>query len=77
VTALLLMSAGAVLVVAALAAAVAHASRWAVGLAIAGEAVVGAGGLARGDWVVTAATWGTGAFLAWQWARLERKARRG
>jgi hypothetical protein len=74
--ALLLLAAGSALIGAAVAAAALRAPRWAVLLAVTGEAAVGAGGLAEGAWVVAAAGWGMGAFLAVQWARLERRRRR-
>ena len=75
-TRLLLMAAGALLVLGALTAAVLRLPRWALLLAIAGEAAVGCGGLTDGAWAVTVATWGMGAYLAFVWARLELKGRR-
>jgi hypothetical protein len=71
---LLLDLLGAVLVIAAC--IVARTGRWVLLLAMAGAVTVGAGGLADGMWPCTASTWAVGAYLAVQWVRLERKARR-
>ncbi len=71
---LLLLGVTGVLV--ALATAARRASRGVLLLAFAGEAVTGAAGLLAGQWPVTAGTWATGAYLAWLWVRLGRKARR-
>jgi len=64
-------------VLAALATAARRAHRGVLLLAVAGEAVTGAAGLLAGQWPVTAGTWATGAYLAWRWASLQRKAGHG
>ena len=72
----LLIAVGAVLIVAAALAAGYRARRCGLLVAIAGEASIGAGGLAFGAWPLTAVAWVMGAYLAAQWVRAERKARR-
>jgi len=71
-----LLTMGVMTVLAAVATAARRASRWVLLLALAGEITVGGAGLATGAWPLTTAAWATGAYLAVQWLRLERKAGR-
>jgi hypothetical protein len=74
-----LMITGAVIVLAAIAAAVTRPARWLILLAAAGNAVTGAGcamAATRAGWAGAGGTWAVGAYFAVQWARMERRARR-
>ena len=72
----LLMAVSAALIIAAGWVAALRMPRLAFMLALTGEAAAGGAGLAKGFWPLPAGAWGTGAYLAWRWLKLEREARR-